>query len=131
MRSRLASEDGGNSILEFAIVSLLFILLTTGILEMGRAVWAFNSLSHAAREGARFAIVRGGQSGRTATGADVQTYVRSRIESFSPVNVFTTWSPDDQPGSVVEVEVQYTFQPAVPLFPSIPLTTRSRMVISF
>ena len=123
--------DAGQSLLEFGIVGTLFMLLTLGIVEMGRAVWTYNSLAHAAREGTRWAIVRGAESGRTVVAADVQTYVETRIADFSPLVVTTTWNPNKNPGSVVQVQVQHTFEPVVPLFPSIALTATSRMVISF
>jgi Flp pilus assembly protein TadG len=132
--SRVAGSLGqarGNTLIEFAIISTLFILLSMGTLEFGRAVWAYNSLSQAAREGSRFAIVRGGDSGRAATGVQVGDYVRSRVSSFTPLTVTTSWQPDNKPGSLVRVQVQYTFSPVVPLFPSIPLTSTSQMVIAF
>jgi Flp pilus assembly protein TadG len=123
--------DSGQSLLEFAIVGTLFMLLTLGIVEMGRAVWTYNSLAHAAREGTRWAIVRGQDSGRTVVSGDVQTYVEGLIASFDPIVVTTTWNPNKNPGSVVQVQVQHTFAPVVPLFPSIALTATSRMVIAF
>ena len=103
-----------------------------GAVEFGRAVWAYNSISHGAREGARYAIVRGVDSGRAATGDEVRDYVRGRLPSLAgAIEVTTSWDPDKDFGSVVQVQVEHTFLPLVPLFPSIPLTSTSRMVISF
>lgn len=47
----------GQSLVEFALVLPVLLLLFMGILDFGRAVFAYNSLSNAAREGARVAIV--------------------------------------------------------------------------
>lgn len=50
----------GQALLEFALVLPLFLVLLMGVIDIGRAIWAQNSLAAAAREGARFAIVHGG-----------------------------------------------------------------------
>ena len=47
---------------EFALVVPIFLLLVLGMLDLGRVVWANASLSNAAREGTRYAIVRGGSA---------------------------------------------------------------------
>src|SRR5262245_50873139 len=47
----------GQSLVEFALVVPVFLLILMGILDFGRAVLAYNSLSNAARDGARVAIV--------------------------------------------------------------------------
>ncbi len=55
-----ARRSRGQALVEFALVIPLFLALVMGTLDMGRVVWAGNSLASAAREGARFAIVHGG-----------------------------------------------------------------------
>lgn len=47
----------GQSLVEFAIVLPLFLLLIMAIADLGLAVFAYNSITNAAREGARLAIV--------------------------------------------------------------------------
>jgi Flp pilus assembly protein TadG len=42
---------------EFALILPIFILVLVGIFDLGRGVYAFNTISQAAREGARLAIV--------------------------------------------------------------------------
>jgi Flp pilus assembly protein TadG len=123
-------DQRGVYLVEFSIVALAFLLLLFGIMEFGRAVWAYSSIAHGAREGVRYAIVRGSESGRAVTASDIQTYVRDKA-GLSSAQVTTTWQPDNQPGSVVQVNVNYTFQPTVPMVPSMGLTATSKMVISF
>jgi Flp pilus assembly protein TadG len=50
----------GQSLVEFALVLPLFLVMLMGVVDVGRAIWAQNSLASAAREGARYAIVHGG-----------------------------------------------------------------------
>jgi Flp pilus assembly protein TadG len=57
MSRRLRPRNGGQSLVEFALVLPLFLLLFFAIVDMGRAVFVYNSVTNAAREGARLAIV--------------------------------------------------------------------------
>jgi Flp pilus assembly protein TadG len=43
--------------MEFALVLPIFLLLMVGLFDLGRAVFSYNTLTNAAREGARIAIV--------------------------------------------------------------------------
>lgn len=47
----------GQSMVEFALVVPVFILLLVGLFDVGRAVYAYNTLNNAAREAGRLAIV--------------------------------------------------------------------------
>jgi Flp pilus assembly protein TadG len=51
-------RDGrGQGLVEFALVFPLIILIIFGIFDLGRAVYAYNTLANAARQGARVAAV--------------------------------------------------------------------------
>lgn len=60
-------DEGAQSLVEFALVLPVFLLLVTGLFDVGRAVWQENSLAYAAREGTRYAIVHG-SAGNPAVG---------------------------------------------------------------
>jgi Flp pilus assembly protein TadG len=47
----------GQSLVEFALVIPIIILLIVGFFEIGRAVFAYNTISNAARQAVRVAIV--------------------------------------------------------------------------
>jgi hypothetical protein len=55
----------GQSLVEFALVIPMFLALLFAIVDVGRVVWASNTLSNAAREATRFAIVHGGSKSNT------------------------------------------------------------------
>lgn len=55
----------GQATVEFAIVLPLFLTLVLAIFDIGRVIWARNSLENAAREGARYAIVHGDSIGQS------------------------------------------------------------------
>lgn len=62
-----ARGEGAQSLVEFALVLPVFLLLVTGLFDVARAVWQENSLAYAAREGTRYAIVHG-SAGNPAVG---------------------------------------------------------------
>jgi hypothetical protein len=56
--SRIASRRSrGQTLVEFALVLPMLLLFLLGILDLGRAVYAYSTISNAAREAARLAIV--------------------------------------------------------------------------
>ena len=54
-----ARSDGrrGQGLVEFALVFPVFILLVVAAIDVGKGVFAYNSITNGAREGARLAIV--------------------------------------------------------------------------
>jgi Flp pilus assembly protein TadG len=50
----------GQGMVEFGLVLPIFLAILIGMVDVGRAVWANNSVANAAREAARFASVHGG-----------------------------------------------------------------------
>ena len=56
MRER--HRDRGQALVEFALVLPIFILLLIGLFDVGRLVFINNSVSEAAREGARWGAVQ-------------------------------------------------------------------------
>ena len=115
IRRRLRDASGA-TLVEFALCSMLFFTITFGTIEFGRMIFAYNIVSNAAREGVRYAAVRGSSSGRAATADQVKQYVTSRsVGLLSTTNVTVTWPTDNAVGSVVQV--QYSFTPIVSLLP--------------
>ena len=55
-RWRLLNQKGQN-LVEFAFITVLVLVLFFGIIEFARALWTWNSIVHATREGARYAVV--------------------------------------------------------------------------
>ena len=73
---RRRDRSRAQALAEFALVIPLFLVFVMGVFDLGRVVWATSSLSSAAREAARYAIVHGGSASNScpngpATGTDV------------------------------------------------------------
>lgn len=136
--SRFSAKRGGQALAEFAIALTVLFLLVFGIVDLGRAVFAYNTIAHCAREGTRYAVVRGSDSsptmmlGPTANNADLESQVRYYAKGLdsSRLTVTSTWAnsagaADNSPGSTVTVKVSYTFQPATLFFMQLPLQSQS------
>jgi Flp pilus assembly protein TadG len=55
-------DDGGQSLVEFALILPVLLVLLVGLFDLGRAVTLSETMNAAVREGARFAIVHGATS---------------------------------------------------------------------
>jgi hypothetical protein len=136
MRRRARRRTRGQAMVEFALVAPMFFLLLFGIIEAGRFIFYYETLSNATREGARYAIVNGANtvgcpSGPAAPGSapcdvpgnNVIARVRqSAVGMPAGITATPTWSPDNGRGSTVRVEASYTYRSLIPLVPLPPIT---------
>lgn len=145
--------ERGASMVEFAIASSALLLIMFGILEFGRVMYTYHTVSNAARLASRWAIVRGsGCSVLDHCGAnseDIKQWVQSQVPlvDSGALDVSATWSTTKNPGDdcsvsdpagnntqghLVCVTVSYPFNFAIPFVSNTPLTlsSTSKMVIS-
>lgn len=124
----------GQSAVEFALAFPVVVLLILGLVDLGRLMWAYQSLAHAVREGARYAIVHGSASPQPADQAVIRGVVVQAAATLNPdqITVLVSWDPDNSPGSRVTVEAHYAFRPATALFARgvvLDISSRSTMTI--
>lgn len=154
MRRFFKCEEGG-SLVEMALISAMTMTMIIGIIEASFAVYTYHYISEAAREGARYAIVRGSYctslTNCNATAAQIQTYVKNLgypgINSTANMTVTTTWYSAstslptswtlcagvcNDPGNAVNVKVAYNFPFMIPFVQksTLALSSTSQMVIS-
>ena len=133
MRMRKHNQKGATMV-EYALVLLLFLTALYAIMEFGRFIFAYNVLAGATREGARYAIVHGNKSGSAATASDIQDKVRTWAVGLdtTSLSVTTTWAPGNGPGSTVSIQSSYPLTPMTGLIFTSPITigSHSQMVIS-
>lgn len=142
---RFLEEEDGGSLIEFTLSVTVLLMLIFGILDLSRALYIDHFVSSAAREGARYAMVRGSTYNNvscstptttscTATQAAVTSYVQNLAPtgvSTANLMVQTTWpgtsangsncvsavTQSNGPGCTVKVVVTDAFTFAVPYFP--------------
>jgi Flp pilus assembly protein TadG len=130
---RLRGHSRGQSGVEFAGTALLMFTAVFGIFCASMLLYAYNFVSNSARDAVRYAIVHGSHSLNPATADDITAFVKNMASGLQANNitVSTTWTPNNDPGSLVEVQVTYDFQPFFPFSSTaLPLTSTSEMVIS-
>jgi hypothetical protein len=113
------------SLVEFAFVAIPFFLLIFGVIDIGRAVWNYNTVAYLARDGAR----------RLEVQSDIETYIVDRCHMLTPACFYVPTPPPASPPpappsplpahtarvdvalcggpSPAEVKVTYAFKPGV------------------
>ncbi|MCI0724805.1 MAG: pilus assembly protein [Acidobacteria bacterium] len=81
-----ARPQKGQSLVEMALVCLIFFFLLFGILEFSRALWTYNTIVQSTREAARWAVVN------VANAADTTDINRAR-------NIVIYGNPDVSSGA--------------------------------
>jgi hypothetical protein len=113
-KNNLNRYEQGQGLVEFAFVATLLLILFVGLIDLGRALFAYMALRDAAQEGATYGSIYPGESGSIE--------LRTRETSKRPVDLSDTSLVDVQinllgpacAGNGIEVEVTY---------PEFPLTT--------
>jgi Flp pilus assembly protein TadG len=149
IRNSKPAAESGQATVEFTLCFILFLLFIFLIVEGGRMIFYSDTVSHVAREGARFAIVRGSSSscgtGCPATATDIESFVKARAVGVAIKQVDVCWwttgacdpanphkASNKGPGSIVRVKVVSDFDPVAPIIPQgiVTLTSTTQMVIS-
>ena len=120
----------GSTMLEGALVMTTFVVVLVGSMDFGRLGFAYNSVTYAAHQAARFAATSGSASGHAASVAAIQANADSNLLGLdaSKLTISVTWTPNNNPGSQVQVVVSYGFQPLVVPISSKSLTLKSTAV---
>jgi Flp pilus assembly protein TadG len=121
-------EDRGSSLIEFALISVMFVILLAGVVEMGRMVLVYTTIANAARAGARYAIVHGADQTVSPSGPGnpcTCTNVKTVVKNFASAGLVNTSAltitvaypgGNNNAGSLVTVTVAYTYDPFVNYF---------------
>jgi Flp pilus assembly protein TadG len=151
---RVWSEEG-SVIMETAMSIMILLTFMFGVIETGFALYSYHFISEAAREGTRYAIVRGSTAGTLNCSApgpptckaqggndigDIATYVKNLgFPGINPNNmtVKSAWSayakgtscpatgPCNSPGNLITITVIYNFPLTVPFIPAHTYTMTS------
>ncbi len=119
-------DEGGAALLEFALVAIILLILVFGMIDFGRAVYTKNSITHAAREGGRYAAVL--ESPVTSETAIIDQVV-ARMSPFGggPLQADDVTVVMDPPGNPqpqsITIGINYPFRPITPLARLIGLST--------
>ncbi len=132
---KLLKDHKGAAFIEFALIAPIFFLVTFAIIDFGRMMWLNNTVEHAATEGARFAAVRGSNKPSPATETQVVTFVQGRADgmALTTSEIAVTWTPNNNAGSTVTVQVTYNYEYIIAGFlgfDPVDLQGRATMVVN-
>ena len=119
MKKLLQNKEKGTTIVEFAIIAVLFFATIFAIIEFGILLYDQHILTNASREGARAGIIM--RPNPRVTDSEIQSvvnsYAQQNMVSFKPSTVLTTTiTPteadrnDADFGDQLVVEVTYPFE---------------------
>ena len=128
----------GVTVIESAFILPLVIIILLAIIIGAVGVSSYQEVASIARDGARYASVRGYQynmytANPPATPSDVyNNAIRPRMSIIDPANVTysVTWSPDNKPGSLVTVHVQYVWMSAG-IFGNLTMSSTSTVLMEW
>ena len=114
---RFARNDEGVTLVEFALVMPVLVLVIVACLDFARALNAYVTVANAAREGARYASVNASADKSVAEISDsVRAYLSTRVAPLDPTALGVSvalgaadprWSPDAPAPTEVTVTVSY------------------------
>jgi Flp pilus assembly protein TadG len=120
-------KRNGQGLVEFAFVFPIFIMLLLGVFDIGRAVFAYNEITNAAREGVRIGIVNQDptsiqdriMSQTSGTPVDQCVFFIESTSSFPTCDKGTTTPADEcstlKVGCIVHVEVWTNYTAITPI----------------
>jgi Flp pilus assembly protein TadG len=124
----------GAAMIEFGLTFTLFMVFFIATAEGARLMWAWASLAHATREGARYAMVHGEANMLTDSDNSIEDTVKANAIGLedADITVAAAWADFDRArGTQVEVDSTYTFRFIVGgITNSQALTLRSRSRVS-
>lgn len=105
MIRRLTIDRAGVTMLEFALLLPIFVLLVAGVAELGRVMWAQNALQHGVQMAARCMTI---SLGSCDTSSDTQSYAAKETFGLNPpASTFTVSTPAC--GNMVSASYKFTF----------------------
>jgi Flp pilus assembly protein TadG len=115
----LGADTSGVAAIEFALVIPIFMLVIYSFMELGRALFIHNSLGNAVFEAARYAIVHGSASDDPASTGDITDELEASASQLDPdlLDVDVSFTPNNDPGSVVSIAATYQFHFMTGLIP--------------
>lgn len=128
------NSSRGQSLLEFALILPVLMLVVMGTLDLGRAVYIRTTISNAAREGAHTAIIS------SNTNRNIMDAIESRSGGLgiqdSQISINPTNQASRTKGTTVTIGINYPLTPMTPMLAqmlgssqTLTLTASATMVV--
>ena len=137
-------ERRGATFVEFALGFLLFLTAMLALMELGRGMWTYVALAHAARQTGRFCAISGSVNPTTLPA--IRSVAEGNASGLpgADLGISVVWNPQDvtpetnpsnaQRGDIVEIRLTYPFRlvtaPLVLAGNDIQMSATTRMVVA-
>jgi Flp pilus assembly protein TadG len=146
---RRNSAKCGATIIEFALITVILMIVIFAGIEFDRMVLVYTTLANSARVGVRYAIVHGEDrtgTGDPASGRTDSSAVVTVVKNFASAGMLNTSAlsvtvsypastsstdPGNTRGSVVAVSVAYPYDPFIVLPLQVTLRSATQGIIVF
>lgn len=119
--------EAGHVAVEYALTLPFLIAIIYGIVEISHFAYLRTTMTNVAHDAVRYAVVHSSTSGQAMTSSDITTFTNNELTSLGlnpngsgGTAVTVTYTPDNTPGSTVNVRISYPFVPFMPGFNAIP-----------
>ena len=113
IRDRLGRDQRGQSIVELALLLPVLLVIAMGVVDFGRAMYAYVAVSNAAQAGAEYASRNPAYNASAITNAvlyEAGTFLQSQSDKV----VAVASEENGDRVKVVQVTVSYSFTPITP-----------------
>jgi Flp pilus assembly protein TadG len=123
--------ERGAAMVEYTLALPIYLCIFIGVVNAALVIYTWNATAYAARSATRYAIVHGSTASYACTSTDLKNIVYNSLPGLRKATVTTTWSPNNSPGSTINVNVKLTFSTFVPFIKSqtLALASSSQMTI--
>ena len=134
----LARRSPGQTFAEFAVSAGVFLLLLFGIMQMAMAVNAYNDVSTAAREAARYAVVHSPTSNNSPSVGPSYSDIQQQAVNYAPFlstsDVTVSFPADARIPTQTDalIQITHTYPLNIPFMSAVnlSLSASSRMLVS-
>ena len=113
--NRLARDNRGAMVVEFALLAPVFLLLVFGVLYAGMGLQSYNAIRNLSADVSRYAVVQQ-QAGNNVTTTALRSYALSRGQGapyllrVNRLNAYITTPTTQRVAGVRELKVQITYE---------------------
>ena len=132
-------RTAGTGSVEFALGASVFLLLTFAIIELAMVVYSYNSISQAARECVRYAIVHSKNGPYGVADSQIQNITVSFAalpapNQLMPADVAISWPADpnlpSEQDAQCTISLNYSLRIPFMATRTLPLSATARMLVS-
>lgn len=113
--ARLSRDESGATIIEFALLAPMFLLMIMGVFQVGAAMQSYNAMRSLSADVARYAMVQY-QTGNTISNSQIETWAENHalgapyLLKQDQVNAVVTTASTQRVADATELQLTISYQ---------------------